>query len=139
MNSVELDIVRSVATAVRYWAEGQAEGTYKEGDLNGMCAIASAELFKQLKDKGFNPELHCWICPMDEQTAHVFLVVNDHVVDVTATQFTRLRDKIIYIEHKREAEQWDWYQSQTVFATPADLARWQKKTKWPADQRVQVK
>lgn len=131
---MSMDLVKQVAMEVRYWAEARAEGTYSQGDLNGMCAKATAELWRALVRLGFTPEIHMWLCPMDMETAHVFLVVDDHVVDVTATQFSKMRDHIVYIEHKRIAEQWDWYQSQTVFKTPEELIRNQKKNKWPADQ-----
>tara|TARA_R110000868_G_scaffold391553_1_gene661767 strand:+ start:137 stop:547 length:411 start_codon:yes stop_codon:yes gene_type:complete len=136
---MNLDLVQSIATDVRYWAEGVAEGTYKEGDLNGMCAIASAELWRHLNRKGIKAELHGWICPQDEQSAHVFLVVDDHVVDITATQFSKLKNKIVFIEHKKMAERWDWYRSQDVFNDPKELIRWQKTWGWPGDQVARSK
>jgi hypothetical protein len=105
-----------------------------EGNLNGMCARASAKMWRELEAVGVKSELHVWICPEDQQSAHVYIVADDHVVDVTCTQFTKLRNTPILIEHVREAERWDWYQGQLVFATPADLVKWQKKTKWPPDQ-----
>jgi hypothetical protein len=129
-----LDTVRATAESVRFWAEGRAEGTYKEGDLNGMCAIASAELWRQLNREGIAAEIHAWLCPMDKQSAHVYLVVEDHVVDVTCTQFSKMRNIPVFIEHVREAERFDWYHSQEVFPSPAELIRWQKKGRWPADQ-----
>ena len=136
---MSLDLIKQVATQVRYWAEARAEGTRAEGDLNGMCAIASAELWRHLMLLGFRLEIHVWLCPMDGESSHVFLVVDDHVVDITATQFSELREHIVYIAHKREAERWEWYQTMEVFDTPKDLVRWQKKTKWPADQVASLK
>jgi hypothetical protein len=131
---MNLDLIKQVATDVRYWAEAQAEGSYMQGDLNGMCARASAELWRALVRFGFKPEIHLWVCPFDQETAHVFVVVDDHVVDITATQFSMMRNQLVFIAHKREAERWDWYQSQTVFNTPEELIRQQKKDKWPIDQ-----
>ena len=134
MNQVNTDLVRCTAEAVRYWAEGRAVGTEGEEDLSGWCAIATAELWRQLTTIGFRPELHAWICPQDKESAHVFLVVDDHVVDITATQFSKMRNIPIYIEHTKEAERWEHYQTQEVFTSPEDLIRWQKKGKWPGEQ-----
>lgn len=129
------DQVRSIAEQVRFWAEGRAEGTYKEGNLNGMCAVAAAELWRQLAANGIKSEICAWICPADQETAHVFLLVDDeYILDVTCTQFSKMSHILVYFEHHRVAEQWDWYQIQFNFATPDELIRWQKKTRWPVDQ-----
>jgi hypothetical protein len=61
-------------------------------------------------------------------------VVDDHVVDVTATQFNKMRGIPVYIEHVKEAERWDWYQGGEVFRTPEDLIKYQKKVRWSKDQ-----
>jgi hypothetical protein len=128
------DLIRSIAESVRFWAEGRAEGTYMEGDLNGMCAIASAELFRQLAAEGIKAEIRVWICPMDKESAHVYLVVEDHVVDVTCTQFTKMRNIPVYIEHVKEAERWDWFQGELVFNDVESLIKYQKKVRWTVDQ-----
>lgn len=127
-----------VAMDVRSWAEARAEGTYMAHDLNGMCAITAAELFRRFSQIGLTPEIHAWICPYDQQSAHVFLVVDDNVVDVTATQFSMMQGQSIYVRHVREAEQWDWYQSQMHFNSIPDLQRWQKKHRWPLEQMVTI-
>jgi len=137
---MNLDLIRSTAETVRFWAEGRAAMQYGRGrlgweeDLNGWCAIASAELWRQLSSLGFKPELHAWICPQDNESTHVFLVVEDHVVDITATQFSKMRNIPVYIEHVKEAARWNHYQTQSVFASPTELIRWQKKGRWPSDQ-----
>jgi hypothetical protein len=123
------DIVMAEAMEVRYWAEAQAE--YE--DLNGWCARASAELHKRLLKKGIASEIHMWHWDMDE-SAHVYCVVEDHVVDVTASQFHQFRNVPVVILHCREAEVYDFYQTKEVFKCAASLRRMQKKTKWPANQ-----
>ncbi len=127
-----IDLVRSTAESVRYWAEGRAAGTASEDDLNGWCAIASAELWRQLSAKGIVAEIHSW--EDDKACCHVFLVVDDHVVCVTATQFSAMNAPTVYIEHVKEAERWPWYHSAYVFKTPEELIRWQKKTRWVSHQ-----
>ena len=129
-----IDHIRSVAESVRYWAEGRAVGTEGEDDLTGWCAIASAHLWRELLKIGVVGELHAWVSPADNSSAHVFLVVDDHIVDVTATQFGRMRAKPVHIQHLREAQIWDWYNSQQVFQTPEQLIKWQKRERWNREQ-----
>lgn len=123
-----IDHVRGIAESVRYWAEGRAVGTIGEENLTGWCAIASAELWRCLKRAGIHSEIHCWENDRDE--CHVFVVTDDHVVCVTATQFSRMKAPDVYIAHLKEAEQWDWYRSDHIFKTPEELIRWQKNTGW---------
>ena len=63
---MNLDLIRSTAETVRFWAEGRAVGTEGEEDLSGWCAIACAELWRQLSSLGFAVEIHAWICPQDK-------------------------------------------------------------------------
>ncbi len=123
--------LHSVATDVRYWAEGRASD--EQWDLNGWCAIASAQLFKQLKEQGIAAEIHAWIDRNSEE-AHVYLVVDDHVVDVTATQFRQFRNKPVLIMHHREARTHEFYDTVFVFHSVEELRFWQKKNRWPPNQ-----
>lgn len=131
---MQTDLIRSLAESVRYWAEGHAVGTGGAEDLNGWCAIASVELWRQLDREGIAAEIHGWVCPQHGVTAHVFLVVDDHVVDITATQFKKMKAPIVFIEHKKKAERWDWYQAEHIFTNPKDLIKWQKKSRWNPGQ-----
>jgi len=124
------DTVLAVATDVRYWAEGRS----RNDDLNGWCAIASAELFRQLQKEEIPAEIHYSLDRHDGESCHVYLVVDDHVVDVTATQFKQLRDKPVVIMHSREAEAYDFYNADEVFHSVEDLRAYQKKHRWPAEQ-----
>lgn len=126
--------LEAVAISVRHWAEAVACEARLRDDLTGLCAIASAELFDQLETIGLRPELHLWTCVQDGISSHVFVVLDDVVVDITATQFSKMRAPKVYIAHKRIAERWEWYQSQEVFDTVRDLIRYQKKHRWPSNQ-----
>jgi hypothetical protein len=131
MNANLQAIVVAIATDVRYWAEGRASSPYSK--LDGWCARASAELFKQLKEEDIDASIHVW----NENTgeiAHVFVVVDDHVVDVTATQFPEFEDKPVVILHQREAEAYEFYQTKHVFHSVQELLKYQKKSRWPASQ-----
>lgn len=132
---MQQDLVRSIAESVRYWTEGRAVGTIGEEDLSGWCAIASAELFRQLKVEGISSQLYVWVCPKDRESAHVYLVVDDYVVDITCTQFSKMRGIPVFIEHVREAVRFDWYGTpDEVFNSVEDLIRYQKKTRWTVAQ-----
>lgn len=122
--------VFQLATEVRAWALNQA-GVY-ETDLCGWCGICSAELWRRLKKAGIVSKIHMHQCT---GLSHVFLVVEDHIVDVTATQFTELYDKPIVIMPEFEGKGFDFYESTEEFNTAEELRKHQLRTKWP---RMQV-
>jgi hypothetical protein len=126
--------VEAIALDVRYWAEGRAEGTGHER-LDGWCAIASGKLFKALKAKGYEPELHVWMHPQTKDS-HVYVVLDDHVICVTATQFKEFRDTPVVIMHYREAQAFEFFQGCVTFETVDKLRIWQRKSNWPAHQIV---
>lgn len=132
MDKALQDIVTAIAWEVRLWAEGYARFGDQD-DLNGLCAITSAELYRRLEKAGIVSEIHMWTWDLDE-SAHVYCVVDDHVVDVTATQFKQFRDTKVVIMHCKEAEAYDFYQTKEVFETVEQLRKQQKKALWPSDQ-----
>ena len=126
------DTVMAIALDVRHWAEEQA--TFGEhDDLNGWCAKASAELHRRLTKAGIASEIHMWTWEQDE-SAHVYVVVEDHVVDVTASQFKQFRKQRVVLMHCREAEVFDFYQSKEIFKCADSLRRQQKRDRWPSNQ-----
>jgi hypothetical protein len=139
-------LIRKIAREVRLWAEkiqqNDPEDIYPK-DLCGLCAIATAKLHMQLKKN----KIKSTIVYGDH---HVFLVVDDFVVDVTATQFPNtLRGfgffrapKILIVSwkklqvSKRRGEISPW--TDTVrFNSVNKLAKWQRKEDWPEEQLVQ--
>ena len=127
-----LDQIKAIATDVRQWAESRAEGGYGEGDLCGWCAIASGELFRKLQKAGIESEI---FLHESKSLGHAFVVTQDYVVDVTATQFHEFRDKTVIIMHLREAEAYLYYSSITrVFKDVDSFRRFQKKNGWPTYQ-----
>jgi len=131
LNSNLLSNVVAIATDVRYWAEGRASNDCI--DLRGWCARASAELFKQLKAEDINAEIHAWTCGVTD-AAHVFVVVEDHIIDVTATQFREFSDTPVLVLHQREAAVYEFYQTSASFHSVQELLVWQKKSHWPGNQ-----
>ena len=126
--------VAMVATQVRYWTE--ARGAVDRPYLNGWCAIAAGRLFNELAKLEIKCEIHAWVA--DSGEAHVYVVVDDHIVDVTATQFFEFRNEPVVIMHQREAEQYEFYQTVSVFHSVEDLRKWQKKGRWPKAQLAYV-
>lgn len=119
--------IEVVAWDVRYWTESKSD---KE-NLCGMCAIATAELWVRLKNIGIKSEIHLW---EGNYGSHVFLVVDDHIVDVTATQFPKFKDNLVLIIHQRKAQGISHYQTSEIFLSAEELRRFQKKSKWSAKQ-----
>jgi hypothetical protein len=69
-----------LAQCARNWAEKTHFEQYNAKDLCGMCGIASAHLFQILKNAGIRPMIAA-------NNAHVFLLLDDYVLDITACQF----------------------------------------------------
>jgi hypothetical protein len=133
MNKELKAIVLPIANDVRAWAEAKAvkrDGYRAATDLCCWCAIASAELHRRLTASEVVAELHM---AQDSMGCHVYVVVDDHVVDVTATQFMGNHPKVV-LKHMREAEaKWYW-QTADVFLNAVELRKHQQRTKWPSSQ-----
>jgi hypothetical protein len=135
MNQLLQDKVTTIALATRAWVVDQVvlSGCSEKDDLMGWCAIASGELHKRLKKGGINAEIHMWAREACG-TRHCFVVVDDHVVDITATQFRQFRNKELVIMHTKEAEVFEMYESSKVFTSAIALQRFQEQECWPSDQ-----
>jgi hypothetical protein len=125
------DQMATIATDVRNWVQEKADrSNYNPNDLMGWCAIAAAELHKRLIQAGFNSEIRMW----NDFGCHCYCVVDDHVVDVTATQFDEYKNVPVLITHCKEAEVHMYHRGSLVFATPDELRTYQQKTRWPSQQ-----
>ena len=127
------DFILEIAETVRYSLEGHAERKDPPAakTLSCWCAIASAELHRALEENNIDATINVAGC---EIGAHVFLTVNDHVLDITATQFPEYKDMPVVFLHEREADQ-NWYhQPEYEFQRVQDLIKHQKKHRWPKAQ-----
>ena len=125
-------LIRTCARTVRQMLEDRDNlQRYPTGDLNGYCAIGSAELWREFQRYCIETEIH--IAEMD-CGCHVFLTVEDYVVDVTATQFNEFHDQPIVILHRKLAEAYPFYQSAVSFKSDRELVKYQKKTQWHREQ-----
>lgn len=129
--------VKAIAGRVRKWTEAVAKGNHGEHTLCGYCAISAAEMFRQLSKSGFKPKIHAW--RENSGMSHVYVVLDDHVVDVTATQFDELARVKSFIAHQKEAERWKWYQSGFIFNDVQELINWQERSGWPSYQTARLK
>jgi hypothetical protein len=116
--------VYAIAKRVRSWTQRKAdEKNFNPHNLCGWCAISAAELHRQLSRENISAELHY-------TGNHCFAVVEDHIVDVTATQFGEFEDVEINIIHLKEAGEYWYYESDAIFRDPLDLRKHQLKNKW---------
>ncbi len=129
------ELVLKAAQEVRAQAEELPDEDPRIGtDLNGACAIASAWLLDQLKELGIEAKVMLW------EGGHAYVVVDEHVVDVTATQFPEFRQVPILIMHEREAEAFIYYNPDEAeaFETAVSLQEHQRDTRWPKSQIVRL-
>lgn len=134
MNRQKRALITEHANRVRTWAELTNSRRAFPGPSNllGWCAIASARLWRELSAAGIESEIH--MATGGGCGSHVFLVVDDHVVDVTASQFNEFYKKKLVIMHRKEAEQHWFYRTDDVFETADELRRSQIRTGWPKEQ-----
>lgn len=102
-----------------------------EPSLAGYCAIASADLWKALASHGIEAEIHAWESPAAE--CHVFLTVDDWILDITATQFKETRNEKVFLCHQRD-QSFYFYEVAKTFENPKQLIKWQQSTNWPLHQ-----
>jgi hypothetical protein len=117
--------VLPIAKKVREWTERRANrANYNQHNLCGWCAISAAQLFRELRREGIPAEIHY-------VSGHCFVVVDDYVVDVTATQFMKFEGVEINILHHKEAQEYWYYETEKTFDSPTKLREHQIKNRWP--------
>lgn len=92
--------------------------------LDGMCGIASAYLFKELKKHKLNPTLA-------ENSSHCFILCKGYIVDITASQFGYRR---VVVEEIEDLEGDGWWNTENTFKSLSKFNTHQKKS-WPKFQR----
>ena len=128
-----LDTAVTIASDVRMWVEAEAfKKDYHPDDLRGWCAIAAGEIWKRLKKVGIKADI-C-LSTHDYMGSHCFLLVEDHILDVTATQFEDFEDKKVVVMHSKEAEIHEIYRVDKTFGTSKELRLYQNRQRWPSKQ-----
>jgi hypothetical protein len=124
-----------IARSARKWAErNRDEGEHGE-DLCGMCAIAAAELWGKLNRKNIEATII-----VNETETHCFCLVDDLVVDVTATQFgyqevfiASIDELLVLEETKNKLDIFPWTYGYE-FQDRKKFVEYQRATGWPASQ-----
>ena len=163
--STNRELILSCARRVRAWTKRQAhkyydlsfdertdsqDGYYEidPSDLMGGCAIASTRLFLELQKLDIPAEL----CVTH---THAFLVVEGHILDVTATQFKPFfaADEFPPIVFETEYDFFDWFDSDEEcadldqepwanakrFSCVNEFLKYLDQEGWPQEQTIQKK
>jgi hypothetical protein len=135
---INWDLVKDLAEQVRRWAEDYVKKDVICGlpCLSGMCAKSAARLNKLLTKHEIDAKLCLAATPRPYgkgSTCHVFNMINNTIVDVTATQFNTNEDDVVIKPFKEGASPWYW-QTATVFNNPDELRTSQVNLRWPEYQ-----
>jgi hypothetical protein len=124
--------VLTIARAVREWAEERA-AQFGDSDpqLSCYCAIASAKFSMLLTAEGIKHRIGmAWT----HIGGHAFILIDNWIIDVTATQFGE--DEKVLVRHAH-ATRLPWYHRvKRTFLSARTLIQWQQKAKWPEDQII---
>ena len=125
-------LVKSIASQCRQWVEDRDQlERNPSGSLGGWCAIAAAHLWRELQRKGIEAAIGYANMTF---SCHCYVIVDDHVLDITATQFNEFRDTSIVFVHEREAAIYKFYNTTETFSDARALRKFQKKNRWPVEQ-----
>ncbi len=119
----------NAARRVRRWADKMAtrltDDVYiNRRDLKGMCGIASYRLAEELEKEGV-PHKICYIYQ------HAFVIAEDHVVDVTATQFGK--GKVVF---RKDPKGGVWENEDREFFSKDEFKEWQVEAGWHEEHQV---
>jgi len=141
----KLVAIKKIAQDTRRWAMRNRHKVYVNNNLSGMCAIASGELHRRLTKAGFDST----IALRDiEDDGHAFVICEQMIIDVTATQFSFMyveKDgKWQLVEHKRKPveitplvpkdQRPTFWQEDAQYKTVDHLIDSQHNSGWPPDQ-----
>jgi hypothetical protein len=112
-----------IAERARNWMEHVADSEGFHPSLCGLCARASALLFEMLKDAGYDPRI-----AVSLRANHFFVLLDGHVIDITATQFHFTNQEKVHIETNEEREV--HYHVDWTFDNVPTLISWQRKANW---------
>jgi hypothetical protein len=128
----------STASDVRIWAEEYALKNHFRTDLCGLCAKASAELYRKYTEVGISCVIHS---AKYYNSGHFFNVVaNEWLVDITASQFGQSNITIIgkWPLPSIYDECW-WWKSNTQFQNIKVALLHQMENKWPKHQLIDLR
>jgi hypothetical protein len=103
--------IAEIAHKTRAWAEKKANYGLFCRDLTGFCARGAAELHIRLRRAGFASQIGVFDPRLYEDSnacgGHAFVMVQEHVVDITATQFGLKPVEIVpFGPYRKDREFW---------------------------------
>lgn len=129
--ALNLDEIWLIAIEVRQWVEKKAGSNFS---LCGWCAIASAELCYQLKQRGYKPKI-CFTY------GHSFVRLGAYLIDITATQFRQApKEHIVLLRYKEikpyiEGKYWFW-DCMASFSCMKQAREYQQQMDWCEEQLI---
>lgn len=123
--------LKQIAWQARRWAmrnrhRFNTDESVFEADLNGMCAIASAELFRRLQAAGIPCQLALRSVPDD---GHCFVLTETHLVDITASQFRGYPAVVLIPKEPRARREAHWQETRRFDSVEA-LVGYQRQIGW---------
>lgn len=132
---MKTEAILEIAAKVRAKMERVAKKERSSPDLEGLCARASLILKMELEAKGIRADLAL----MQDYAfgSHVFLIVEDHILDITATQFSRNKwPPVLFCSTEdKSVRSKDWWSNWTI-CEPEELAK--ITCDWPEGQQIHV-
>lgn len=122
--------IRNIARRVRRWAVREAHASHFPSDLMGFCAIGARKLFLELQAAGLKPKLA--LAGTEDESSHCFVVVDDYVVDVTATQFYQAKVVVRHLS-RIKCRPWFWTPL-SLYSTMRGFDARLAKDGWPDEQ-----
>jgi hypothetical protein len=132
MEKVDRKKLVKIAKQVRGWAEkNKEEYEVNDTDLCGMCAVASAMIFKKLEEKKIICEI--FESESEKHGSHVFVVAGGYIIDVTATQYGF---DPVFVEKEEDFKKLIIYKKTRKYKNHIHLRNTQQKTGWPEHQII---
>jgi hypothetical protein len=117
--------VLEIARAARKWTEEFAIKNPHIGDpvdLSSYCAIAAGKLCSMLQEAGVDAKIA-------NNDSHAFVLVDDYIVDITATQFGAPKKVMLVTAKMGTRFKWFWeidkvHLNKTAFRSSQRLQGW---------------
>jgi len=129
MNRQKRQAVKAITLGVRAWAEEYAVKNKFNDDLCGLCAIAAAKLAEELRANGFDAVIG--LSSIGCFTYHAFVILDNHIIDITASQFGHDRIMITPLKEGRRLRHWKVYK---MFSSTTDFIRHLEGISWAPEQ-----
>jgi hypothetical protein len=128
----QIQEVKKIATNVRQWAENNRNVAHASFDLCGMCAVASVKLSLELTNRNIPHELAY-------RKDHVFVLCEDYIVDVTATQFGNDYQTVEVLQRSNVHPRENHWKVTRKFKTVKGLINRLNMERWPKSQIPTIK